>query len=451
MTISFQRAISLFSNCGAGDVGYRQAGFRFNVMSELDPRRLEVCLLNHPGAVGVPGDLRETWPRVIEAYREQAGDVTPALLAACPPCQGMSSARGDRGLENDADAGSRDARNLLVTVIAHVTKALSPRIVIVENVPAFLTRKIRHPETELPISAAKLLIETLDTQYQVFPVLVDLCDFGVPQTRRRAFLTFIRSDVASLTSLLERQQTPYPIPSHAEDYGGQPITLRRALRSYGLPSLDAATAATATSNEGGGLHTVPTWTDRRYPMVSAIPKHSGHSAWENNLCEGCGEVDVDDKKANCPKCSGPLLRPVVKAKNGRYRLVRGFHSSSYTRMKSDEPAFTIITASGHIGSDHTIHPFENRLMSTLECSYLQTFPTTFKWGDALTRWGHTNIRSMIGEAVPPLFTEQHGRVLQCILRNDLPENLIAESDSRCRIARKKLKLKTSSAKKKDHV
>src|SRR6476619_2305180 len=111
--MSYSNAVSLFSNCGAGDVGYRQAGFRFDVMAELDPRRLEVCLLNHPGAVGVPGDLRETWPRVIEAYREQAGEVIPALLAACPPCQGMSSARGDRGLENDADAGSRDDRNLL--------------------------------------------------------------------------------------------------------------------------------------------------------------------------------------------------------------------------------------------------------------------------------------------------------------------------------------------------
>lgn len=31
------RAVSLFSNCGAGDVGYRDAGFRFDVMAELDP------------------------------------------------------------------------------------------------------------------------------------------------------------------------------------------------------------------------------------------------------------------------------------------------------------------------------------------------------------------------------------------------------------------------------
>src|SRR5713226_4024685 len=94
-------AVSLFSNCGAGDVGYRQAGFRFDVMAELDPRRLEVCLLNHPGAVGVPDDLRDTWPIVVERYRGMAGDAAPDLLAACPPCQRWSSARGKRGQQAD--------------------------------------------------------------------------------------------------------------------------------------------------------------------------------------------------------------------------------------------------------------------------------------------------------------------------------------------------------------
>lgn len=41
----------------------------------------------------------------------------PALLATCRPCQGLTSARSDGGKEADADAVSRDARNLLVSVI----------------------------------------------------------------------------------------------------------------------------------------------------------------------------------------------------------------------------------------------------------------------------------------------------------------------------------------------
>src|SRR6266581_4497638 len=101
------RAVSLFSNCGAGDIGFAAAGFEFDVMAELDPRRLSVALLNHPSAAGVPGDLRETLPKVIAAYRKRARDTAPALLAACPPCQGMSSAQSARGMAEDADAGSR--------------------------------------------------------------------------------------------------------------------------------------------------------------------------------------------------------------------------------------------------------------------------------------------------------------------------------------------------------
>src|SRR5688572_28466466 len=136
-------AVSLFSNCGAGDVGYAKAGFCFDVMAELDPRRLEVCLLNHPRAAGVSGDLRTNWKAVVKKYRSKVGKARPSLLAACPPCQGMSTARSDRGSESDPDAGMKDERNLLVTVIANVAKSLRPRIIVVENVSAFLTRQVR--------------------------------------------------------------------------------------------------------------------------------------------------------------------------------------------------------------------------------------------------------------------------------------------------------------------
>lgn len=434
------RAVSLFSNCGAGDIGYAKAGFHFDVMAELDPRRLEVCLLNHTGAIGVPGDLCKTWRTVIAEYRKKAGGVRPALLAACPPCQGLSSARSDRGKADDADAGSRDKRNLLVTVIAQVAKALQPDIVVVENVQAFLTRKIRHPKSRRPISAARLLIEYLAEDYEVFPLKTDLCDFGVPQTRRRTFLTFVRRELRVLKFLYRNSLTPYPLPSHAVATGGKPITIRKALSNFGLPRLDASSPNTASSDVGRGLHRVPVWQDRRYPMVAAIPPHTGRSAWQNNSCEECGPVPVKPNDVICPRCSSPLLRPVVRTRRGRFRLITGFHSSSYSRMKSDEPAATITTASGHIGSDHTIHPFQNRLMSILECARLQTFPMAFKWGQALKKWGHTNIRSMVGEAVPPLFTKKHGKILFAMLSESARLRALPVENVRVRAARKKLGL-----------
>lgn len=211
-------SVSLFSNCGAGDIGYAKAGFRFDVMAELDPRRLEVCLLNHPTAVGVPGDLRKTWPVVVDEYLDIAKGAPLTLLAACPPCQGMSSARSYRGKEGDPDAGMKDARNLLVTVISKVARELKPRVIVVENVQAFLTRQVRHPKTNVPITASRWLINELAGDYAVFPFLTDLCDYGVPQTRKRTFLTFIRLNEPAITILEERAASPYPIPRYAPEY-----------------------------------------------------------------------------------------------------------------------------------------------------------------------------------------------------------------------------------------
>jgi DNA (cytosine-5)-methyltransferase 1 len=444
MKKSGNRAISLFSNCGAGDLGYAKAGFKFEVMAELDPRRLEVCLLNHPDAVGVPGDLRHTYKEVIETYRRRAGQGRPALMAACPPCQGLSSARGDRGHANDPDSGCKDQRNLLVTVIAQIAQSLKPQIVVVENVQAFLVRQIRHPDSRRGLSAAQLLVEKLHDAYEVFPILADLCDFGIPQTRKRAFLTFVSRDLPGLDKLIRRMKAPYPLPLFSKEYGGSAITLQEALDGFGLPSLDASEEATAKSNIGGGLHSVPVWQDRRYAMVAAIPPHTGAGAWRNDICPECSGYQTRSDNALCAYCNAPLLRPIVKARNGRLRLIHGFNSS-YSRMKSDEPASTITTASGHLGSDFTIHPYENRLLSALECARLQGFPPRFKWGKALEKWGSTNVRNMIGEAVPPTFTEAHGRVLRAILKGIRLRSFICAKDPRCQRARKKLGVSTVKA------
>lgn len=421
------RAVSLFSNCGAGDLGFRKAGFRFSVLAELDQRRLDVASLNHPEADCVSGDLRTTWKKVVQVYRRRHGGSRPDLLAACPPCQGMSSARSDRGLANDADAGSRDTRNLLVVPIANVAKKLAPRFIVVENVPAFLKRKVRHPKTGKPISAAKLLISLLEPSYVVFPLLADLCEYGVPQTRKRAFLTFIHRSEPCLSRLTADQRVPYPVLSHANGRKPSPIVLSDALAAMSLPGLDASRPDKARDHKRK-LHFVPVWEDRRYRMVEAIPPRSGSSAWQNNVCENCGRVEAAEKRASCPKCGRPLLKPVVKSKNGRFRLVFGFPNTSYRRMSPDAPAATITTASGHIGSDLTIHPWENRLFSPLECALLQTIPRSFKWGRTLTDNGVCHLRDMIGEAVPPLFTRRHGQVIVGLLMAQKPPLKVQSMD-----------------------
>ncbi|MDE0699927.1 MAG: DNA cytosine methyltransferase [Acidimicrobiaceae bacterium] len=421
-------AVSLFSNCGAGDVGYAKAGFSFRVMAEIEQRRLTVALANHEDACGIPGDLRSTWLEVVAAFRNETGTARPALLSACPPCQGMSTARGGLGREDDATAGSRDGRNLLVEVIAQVANGLRPRVIVVENVAAFFSRLVLDPRNEEPISAAALLQDSLGPHYECYPFLTDLADYGVPQRRVRAFMTFIRRDEAAVEALALAECVPYPMPTaSAED--GNWISLNEALERLGAAKLDAAHSETAR-DPSNPMHSVPIWgLEHQYRMVAAIPPNSGGRAWDTGHCKSKCDIQVGAEDAVCPACREPLLRPVVQEADGSYRLVRGFRRSSYSRMRPDAPAPTITTASGHVGSDNTIHPFENRLLSPLECAFLQTIPRDFDWGSSLADWGSTTVRAMIGEAVPPRFTEMHGGALAGLL-DGRAEGLASAEDRR---------------------
>jgi DNA (cytosine-5)-methyltransferase 1 len=326
----------------------------------------------------------------------------------------------------------------LVEIIASATEQLEPRTIVVENVQAFLTRKVRHPHTGEAVSAASFLIDSLEDDYQVYPLLADLADFGVPQTRRRSFLTFVRRSEEAIDVLARRDWAPYPWASHRPGVREQ-IALEDALCSFGLPALDARSATLATSDVR--LHLVPVWSDDRYRMVSAIPPNTGQSAWDNNECSRCGRRTLDDSRARCSRCHALLPRPVVRSganENGAdARLVAGFRTS-YRRMDPQKPASTVTTASGNVGSDRTIHPWENRVLSPLECALLQTIPRSFSWGKSLEMWGHTRVRAMIGEAVPPLFTRKHGKVLAQLLRGTLPRLALAATDRRVLAAERAL-------------
>lgn len=160
-------------------------------------------------------------------------------------------------------------------------------------------------------------------------------------------------------------------------------------------------------------------------MIGAIPIHTGKSAWQTSKCLSCGAHCTRKNAVHCPECHATLPRPIMRVR-GRNRLICGFHNSTYRRMPSRSPAQTITTASGRIGGNYTIHPFENRVLSPLECAHLQTFPPDFQWGAAVQSCGITNVRAMIGEAVPPLFTGLHGAVLASLLRGSLSGSVRTE-------------------------
>ena len=81
-------AVSLFTNCGAGDVGFAKAGYQFDILAEIDARRLAVAGLNLPGSSLILGDLRRTWRKVVSTYHDRRGTGAAGALGRVPSLSG---------------------------------------------------------------------------------------------------------------------------------------------------------------------------------------------------------------------------------------------------------------------------------------------------------------------------------------------------------------------------
>lgn len=397
-------AISLFSGAGLSDIGYAAAGFQFIVQVEKDSHRAAIGQANFPASRWLVGDVRRKVQEIVSVYRKSRKEPLD-LLVATPPCQGMSSSNPSRGKRETIDCVKNDEKNSLILALVAVAKALRPKLIVAENVRQVLTAEVNG------LGVVQQLKSKLP-EYEFVTAVVDVADYGVPQRRKRAVIVgFDRKRFCDIPIC-----TAVPEPTHGPADSGREkrwVTLRNWLTALRYEKLDAKSKESATGKNP--LHYVPSYTGDRYLQVSSIPKHTGHSAYENSMCPHCKKKNVDLAVMRCPKCEGWMTnRPYVKARNGRFRLIRGFHSS-YRRMKSSSPAPTITTNSSHVGADFKIHPYEHRVLSALECADLQTVPRIFDWSVAIDAGKKYSIRNVVGEAFPPYFTMLHGNHLQALL------------------------------------
>lgn len=423
------QALSTFSSAGIGDYGYRLAGFSFRVHGELVRERLAIYGKNHPRSVGIAGDLNETWPLVVDAFRRVAGPEPPALLTGMSPCQGMSTASSHerKGLSRVI---SEDPRNLLPFVLMPIAKELRPRTIVVENVPGIMTTRVRDPESRKVGTVASLLSSRL-VDYACFPVTLQFADYGVPQRRSRTLLTYIRKGEPCLERLNLARTLPYPNKSHDRLTRSRMLPWITAREFLGPPRFRALSSFSIgrARDPVDSLHYVPVYDKTRFKMVKAIPPHSGKSAYENDTCAFCGKHRIPRDQARCVRCSRPLTsRPIVMDEVKGPRLIVG-HPTSYKRMPPSLPVSTVTTSSGHLGSDSKIHPWENRLLSPRECAEAQTIPRTFEFGTPANESMTWLLRQAIGEAMPPWFGYLHGLVLRNLLgAGGIAEWLLPESD-----------------------
>ena len=404
-------AVSLFSGAGLSDLGYQLAGFGFVVQVEIDEKRASIGADNFPSSTWLTRDVRESGSEIAEAYTRATSQELD-LLVATPPCQGMSSANPSRGKRQTPEAKAHDGKNRLLLDVIPVAEILKPRIIVAENVRQVLTLQVEHEGVKAH------LVDHLRAglpEYQVHHHVVNVADYGVPQIRKRALVVAVRKDDPNVKPIVSGSVPLWPQPTHAEQPrdGLRPwVTIQDWLETMQYERLDAGSKDVAHGSDP--LHFVPAYGPDRYQQVSEIPPYSGRSAYQNDTCPSCGEQGVDFGSIKCTSCEGVMFnRPFVE-RNGDIALIKGF-DSSYRRMSPSRPAYTITTNSSHVGSDYKIHPWENRVLSILECADIQTVPRFYDWTRARRDRTTYLIRNLVGEAFPTYFTYLHGRLLDEIL------------------------------------
>jgi DNA (cytosine-5)-methyltransferase 1 len=173
-------ALDLFSGAGGFSEGLAQAGIRSLVAQELHPQPALTHVFNHPGTVGVVGDIRSLDPKVIvDLLQKHHGVKTVDLIVGGPPCQGFSTA----GKKN-----KDDPRNTLFDDYCDLVAAIRPKALVLENVPGF--KKMYSGQM---YEAAKERLSELG--YTLSDRILNALDFGVPQRRRRFVMVGVRSDL----------------------------------------------------------------------------------------------------------------------------------------------------------------------------------------------------------------------------------------------------------------
>lgn len=227
-------ALDIFAGAGGLTLGLKRAGFRVAGAVEIDPLAVDSYSANHPEVLVWEADIRSVDPSDIMMQLDLApGEL--ALLAGCAPCQGFSRIR-----TRNSGTSAPDDRNDLVLEFGRLARALQPRAIMMENVPALAD--------DPRLGALYSVLEDLGYPVRAGQRILDAADYRVPQRRRRLVVLAVRHGVVTFAPR---------VPERA--------TVREALA--GMPP---------AGSSGDPLHDLPeTRSDRVMRMIASVPVDGG--------------------------------------------------------------------------------------------------------------------------------------------------------------------------------
>ncbi|HZO75311.1 MAG TPA: DNA cytosine methyltransferase [Ktedonobacteraceae bacterium] len=360
------KVADLFCGTGGFSYGFAQVG-QFEVVFGVDIKSSSVKTFsaNHQHAYAVCQDIRQIRVREI-AEKLGVGPGGIDVVIAGPPCQGFSSIRPYRSINED------DQRNNLFEQLTIFVDFFRPRFVVFENVVGLF-----HHKGGQILEGIKQAFEALG--YSVNVDVLSAVSFGVPQKRERVILLARRGT----------RKSSFPLPTH--HYNGRSMAGRLSSAPPLLFTSDlplAVTVAEAISDlppiEAGEAST---------EYLSDVKL----TDYEQERRKNSATLTLHSATKHTPR----MLEIIRQAGTNRWALPDGLTTSGfstcYSRLDADEPSSTITVNFVHPASNRCIHPTQNRALTPREGARLQSFDDNFKFCGS-----RTEIVKQIGEAVPPL-------------------------------------------------
>jgi DNA (cytosine-5)-methyltransferase 1 len=345
--------VDLFAGSGGWTLGLEMAGMRHLASLDNDPVACATAAHNVSGPVFCAS--------ITEPPAEMLA-LTPDIVVGSPPCQGFS---------NQGKKMADDPRNSLVWSFLDMIDHYRPKAWVFENVPGFAR-----------LYKGRYLHDVLDrltgSEYAIEYSILNAADYGVPQNRRRFFLTGTRLSTSP----------PMPSPTHGEI---QNLLAQELMRPVSI--WDAI----------GDLPDVgPGERVGNFPYT-----HKSFSDFQKWVREGAVEV----RQHTTQNHSERVLEKIRKVGHGQnmgvflddYEENTTDYMGGYRRAQPDAPSYTAYWTRGMT----SIHPFQDRFLSPRECARIQSFPDSFEFvGKSIENY------RLICNAVPPLLSKSWGVALK---------------------------------------
>jgi len=380
--------IDCFSGPGGICTGFRAAGISTKVAIEKVESCVQTYSHNHPDVNVIHKDIRHVSEEDIKNVYK--GDID--ILTSGMPCETFSTA-------GSKSRSSYDFRQQLYSEAIRIANIVNAKIILFENVPAILSKKVEKGKPRLVIDDIYDELSANGYKYYI-PTTLKAVDFGIPQKRERFFIIAAKDKNLELRVPISKHNGKVTVFDAFEDLPLLKANQKTEKKKYKNKSNDYVDLLKDNSfwNLGEGV-------------VNKLTYHNSPNHRENTI----ERFKLIEPGENLKDLFFKFPEHKVEQLQKDKILPKKWYIQRNMRLVSKEPSKTITS---HC-LDELVHPSLNRALSVREVARLQSFPDAYEFVGGPFICPHLyetqDKYEQIGDAVPPLLAYQWGKVVKNIL------------------------------------